>query len=118
MHLLMTTDTDHTTMTSNDLYSDDATYNDVTNDSDVHMRRFTPESVRWLVLHNRMEEAEKAIQRVVIMNRKPMPDLEVIRKVARREVERENRGGRKYTYLDLFKGWRLVRSTLCFSFTW
>ena len=80
--------------------------------------RLTPESVRWLLLHDKVEEAEKVIRRVVTLNRKPMPDLETIRKVARQEMEREKRGGRKYTYLDLFKGWRLIKSTLCFNFTW
>ncbi|KAK7090345.1 hypothetical protein V1264_010154 [Littorina saxatilis] len=79
---------------------------------------FTPESVRWLILHNRIDEAEKVIQKVVSVNRKKMPDLEVIRKVALREIESKKKIGRRYTYVDLLKGRSLIRVTLCFNFTW
>nr|KAG5690112.1 hypothetical protein BaRGS_010703 [Batillaria attramentaria] len=78
----------------------------------------TPESVRWLVLHDRLQEAENIIRNIVTVNRKSMPDMEIVRQVARAEQEREQKVGRKYTYLDLLRGWALIKTTLFFNFTW
>ncbi|GFN74064.1 hypothetical protein PoB_000057000, partial [Plakobranchus ocellatus] len=80
---------------------------------------YVPESVRWLTVQGRTDEAYKVIKKMARANRKPVPEYakEMLESIA--ELERETQGSSKsYSYLDIFKGKQMLRLTLIFAFHW
>ncbi|KAK6167561.1 hypothetical protein SNE40_021558 [Patella caerulea] len=80
---------------------------------------FVPESLRWLVVTGRIDQAEQIIERVAMMNdrTKPVKTREMILKLSEEEEERTKRG-KKYSYIDLYKGWKLARHTIILHIVW
>ena len=88
--------------------------------------RFVPESFRWYVGHDRLEDSTKVIERISRVNRTPIPDLSVFKQktdnsdsdfASGSELEGTS-SDKKYTFLDLVKQPNLLKLTLLFSFIW
>ncbi|XP_067658276.1 uncharacterized protein [Haliotis asinina] len=76
-----------------------------------------PESVRWLVVKGRLEEAKIVIRKIAELNNKPMPDTSILELIAQEE-KAEGDKAKSYTYLDLFKTKELGLKTLITCFLW
>nr|KAG5691451.1 hypothetical protein BaRGS_017294 [Batillaria attramentaria] len=79
---------------------------------------FVPESARWLAAKGRLEEAEAVVERVARVNGRPKPNDTLSRLRAVAEEERQAGQGRRYTYLDVYRGWRMAFTTLVLHFIW
>ncbi|GFR65832.1 solute carrier family 22 member 21 [Elysia marginata] len=80
---------------------------------------YVPESVRWLTVQGRTEEAYAVIKKMAHANRKPVPEYAkgMLERIA--ELERQTQGkSKKYSYLDIFKSRAMLRLTLIFAFHW
>ncbi|CAL1539047.1 unnamed protein product [Lymnaea stagnalis] len=80
---------------------------------------FLPESMRWLTVKNRLDEAQKAVEMIAAINKKPFP--EKTRHILQTVVEEEQRtrvSGKQYTYIDIFRGWQTAKLTMIFCFHW
>ncbi|KAJ8313016.1 hypothetical protein KUTeg_010389 [Tegillarca granosa] len=77
------------------------------------MFRFLPESYRWLLSKNRTKEAEAVIIKMAKINKKPVPDLSRIEIGDMLEKKTE-----RFTAKDLFRTWKLARSTLLLNAMW
>lgn len=75
-----------------------------------------PESFRYLVSHNKIDEAEETIRHVARWNGRPAPDLKRLRIL----VEEDNmaKEERKYTLVDLVKNRTLLKHTLLLGIGW
>ncbi|KAK7506660.1 hypothetical protein BaRGS_00002135 [Batillaria attramentaria] len=78
---------------------------------------FMPESIRWLLVHERVDEAQAILCDVARRNGKAKPDVSRTRALVRTEVSRA-RANRLYSFRDLFRSWNLTRRTLTLSFIW
>ena len=75
-----------------------------------------PESFRWYYSHDRVEDAEKVIITVSKVNRRPVPDMTYMKKVATNFETKQT--DRKYSLLDLLKSKFLIKVTILLSFNW
>ncbi|WAR13483.1 S22A7-like protein [Mya arenaria] len=74
---------------------------------------FVPESFRWYIGHDRIEDAKRIVQKMAQFNRKPVPkSLDYIRK------ENAESGDQKYFFSDLFKEKKLRLYTCLFMIVW
>nr|KAG5691449.1 hypothetical protein BaRGS_017292 [Batillaria attramentaria] len=82
---------------------------------------------KWRQLHprectlaakGRLEEAEAVVERVARVNGRPKPNDTLSRLRAVAEEERQAGQGRRYTYLDVYRGWRMAFTTLVLNFVW
>ncbi|XP_046579594.1 organic cation transporter protein-like [Haliotis rubra] len=76
-----------------------------------------PESVRWLVVKGRLDDAKIVIQKIAELNKKPMPDTSILELIAQEE-KAEGDKAKSYTYLDLFKTKDLGKKTIITCFLW
>ncbi|XP_013378671.1 solute carrier family 22 member 15-like [Lingula anatina] len=79
--------------------------------------RFLPESPRWLAMHGKEQEAEKVLELIARVNKKPTPNFEAFRKYLEDEKRKGTTTG-KYSYWDLFRTPLLTRHTLVLMFAW
>ena len=80
---------------------------------------FVPESVRWLAVQNRIDEAEKVINQMCSMNgvARPANCRAKLEALALEEQRlRESRG--IYTYIEIVRGWSMIRRTVMIDFVW
>ncbi|KAL9962625.1 hypothetical protein ACROYT_G031745 [Oculina patagonica] len=70
--------------------------------------KFVPESVRWLLVKGRTEEAREILEKVAKVNKKEMPNEEL-----RVPVTTANKG-----VLELFKTWKLAKLSLIQCYAW
>eukprot|EP00795_Rhopilema_esculentum_P015781 gene15781-7079_t len=68
-----------------------------------------PESVRWLRVNNKLDEAESVLQKVAKVNKRPKPSVKLS------ETEETTESG---TYADLFRPWKVCKSSLIQSYAW
>lgn len=81
--------------------------------------RVYPESFRWLVAKNKIDEAEKVIIKIAKFNKRPVPNLEKIKEQLKICKKTENISSTKsYTVKDLFHNWHLSKTTFLISFCW
>ncbi|KAK3794042.1 hypothetical protein RRG08_028474 [Elysia crispata] len=78
-----------------------------------------PESIRWLTVEGRLDEAMEAIGKMARWNGRPVPSdarttLEMI--YFKRKQERKTAGS--YSYLDLFKDAYLLKCSVVIAFMW
>ncbi|RUS84891.1 hypothetical protein EGW08_007360 [Elysia chlorotica] len=78
-----------------------------------------PESIRWLTVEGRLDEAMEAIGKLAQWNGKPVPSdarptLEMI--YYKRKQERKASGS--YSYLDLFRDAYLLKCSVVIAFMW
>ncbi|KAK0066692.1 solute carrier family 22 member 16 [Biomphalaria pfeifferi] len=82
---------------------------------------FLPESMRWLTVKGKVDEAAKVVETIARMNGKTNYEhekcLQKIQKIAQKEKELKEKG-KKYTYLDVYRGWSMARLTLTQQFVW
>uniref|UniRef100_A0A0B6ZUU4 Major facilitator superfamily (MFS) profile domain-containing protein n=1 Tax=Arion vulgaris TaxID=1028688 RepID=A0A0B6ZUU4_9EUPU len=81
---------------------------------------FLPESMRWLTVKGKVEEAAKVVNQIAKMNKQdydPEKCLKKIQKIAEREKQLKEKG-KKYSYLNVYKGWKMARLTLTLQFVW
>ncbi|ESO99549.1 hypothetical protein LOTGIDRAFT_158641 [Lottia gigantea] len=78
-----------------------------------------PESIRWLTVKGRLDEAEKAVERVAIMNGKTKPanTREILEKICEEEKHILD-GDKKYSYLDLYRGAHLLQISIVVQIVW
>ncbi|XP_046552947.1 organic cation transporter protein-like [Haliotis rubra] len=78
-----------------------------------------PESLRWLTVKGRLEEAEKVVEQMSRYNRKEKsPNTAEMLKQVAEEENTLRASGTKYTYLDLYKGWSMCWRSLIIQFIW
>lgn len=75
-----------------------------------------PESYRWLVSVNRIDDAHDVIKKIGKMNRRPVPKKEELYKVVKSANRIEK--GRKRTFLDVFRNRYLFRTTVLLGICW
>ncbi|CAG5116381.1 unnamed protein product [Candidula unifasciata] len=81
---------------------------------------FLPESMRWLTVKGRVEDAAKVIEQIARINKKQYNAdkcFKKIQKIAQKEKELVEKG-KKYSYLDVYRGWKMARLTLTLQFVW
>ncbi|ESO94817.1 hypothetical protein LOTGIDRAFT_161068 [Lottia gigantea] len=76
-----------------------------------------PESIRWLTVKGRIEEASAIACLIAERSKKPPPDTAVIQKIAEEEQSR-NRYFSSYSFIDLVRGKRIRLITLRVWYTW
>ncbi|ESO83718.1 hypothetical protein LOTGIDRAFT_72379, partial [Lottia gigantea] len=78
-----------------------------------------PESVRWLAIKGRLDEAKAVIEQIARFNSRQIPENteSILSKIA--EMERENNEkGSQYTYIDIFRGRYYFKTSLCVQLIW
>ncbi|XP_067670625.1 solute carrier family 22 member 15-like [Haliotis asinina] len=78
-----------------------------------------PESLRWLAVKGRTEDAEKVVDQMSRYNKreKPANTLLLLKQVADEE-NKLRASGNKYTYLDVFRPWSMCWKSLIIQFIW
>ncbi|XP_057313741.1 solute carrier family 22 member 15-like [Hydractinia symbiolongicarpus] len=71
-----------------------------------------PESVRWLNLKGRTKEAEAILRKAAKYNKKILPYVSL------KPAELDKKHGKKASYIDLLKRWKLAKSMLAQAFIW
>lgn len=78
-----------------------------------------PESFRWLVANNKIDEAEKVIIKIAKFNKRPLPNFTKIKEQLMICKKTENISSTKsYTVKDLFHNWHLGKTTILISICW
>ncbi|KAK6195567.1 hypothetical protein SNE40_000971 [Patella caerulea] len=78
-----------------------------------------PESLRWLATKDRIIEGREVLEKIARFNGTAVPENAeyILRKVA--QIERvNNEGGKKYTYIDIYRGWTMFKTSFCLQFIW
>ena len=80
---------------------------------------FLPESMRWLVVHGRVDEAERVANLVARYNRvEPPSDVRARLQAVADEERRGKQNVIKYSYIDVFRGKTMIKTTVCSGFVW
>ena len=74
--------------------------------------RVIPESMRWLLTHDQVEEAEKVLRRVARVNKKPMPDERL------GQPENQKKQSREAGFKDLFGSRSMAKKTVISWISW
>ncbi|OWF39254.1 solute carrier family 22 member 6-A-like [Mizuhopecten yessoensis] len=82
----------------------------------VCMWWFIPESFRYLVSHNRLDEAKGIICKIARINGKPEPDMSEMSYLV--EIDLKVDADRKYTILDVAKSPQLRKYTCLLGIAW
>jgi len=70
-----------------------------------------------MVTKERFKEAERTVRKIATLNRKPIPELGYLFKVAKEENEKKN-AERNYSVIDMFRTREDVKHTLILMVTW
>ena len=74
------------------------------------IRRFIPESVRWLNLNGKKEKAMEILRKIAKFNMKEIPS-----NVTLKGQSKEVASG---SYIDLFKTWSIAKETIVQFYAW
>ncbi|XP_031564540.1 organic cation transporter protein-like [Actinia tenebrosa] len=81
-----------------------------------------PESVRWLIAHNRLDDAQKTLMKCGGKDGKPLNKEDVrniVEEIRRDQVEREQKTeAKKYSVLDLFRTPKLRKRSIILAVNW
>lgn len=78
----------------------------------VFSNRLVPESVRWLMTHGKIAQAEKILKRVAKINRKEMPDDTL-------GLPRDQKGAQQEAgFTDLFRTRSMTKKTIISWISW
>ena len=81
--------------------------------------RIVPESPRWLLQNDRLEEAEDVLAMIARRNGRPAPDIGALKQMAEEEKRNMAReGSKKYTYWDILRVWKYCKRTLIMFLAW
>lgn len=72
---------------------------------------FLPNSPRWLLQKGKTQDACKVLQKVAKYNKKSFRDIDL-------ESEKSNVDKHDYTYMDLFRKWRICLLTCLLAYNW
>jgi hypothetical protein len=75
-----------------------------------------PESARWSIQKGRFDEAMYWIKMIARANKKPCPDLALLKNIA--VTEEEERKTKRYTYIDLFRTRKYAIRTVAVLMSW
>ncbi|KAK6194412.1 hypothetical protein SNE40_000049 [Patella caerulea] len=80
---------------------------------------FVPESMRWLATKDNMPEALEILTRIAKINGTMVPTNaeSVLKKLSEMEKQ-QNEGLKKYTYLDIYRGLTMFKTTFCIQSIW
>ncbi|XP_050408423.1 solute carrier family 22 member 7 isoform X2 [Patella vulgata] len=78
---------------------------------------FVPESIRWLTVKGKLEDAAAVARNIARRNKKPIPNTDILELVAEDE-RRINKTYSTYSHLDLFRNKRISLITLRVWFSW
>ncbi|ESO94815.1 hypothetical protein LOTGIDRAFT_117912, partial [Lottia gigantea] len=76
-----------------------------------------PESIRWLTVKGRIEEASKVAYLIAKRNKQPPPNTAILERIAEEERSR-NSNFSSYTFIDLLRGKRMALITIRVWYTW
>ena len=79
---------------------------------------FTTESVRWLLIHGKTDEAIKSINKIAKFNGLPKPDSSKFHEIAVMEESELKSNATKYNYATLFRMKSVRMKTILFGFCW
>ena len=71
--------------------------------------RFTPESIRWYITHDKIDKAEKELRDIARINKKEYPEEMIKVPVT---------STKNLSCLALFSSWSLVFSVMIQAFVW
>ncbi|CAG5114905.1 unnamed protein product, partial [Candidula unifasciata] len=79
---------------------------------------FLPESLRWLTVKGRVDEAQRVVEWIARWNKQEVPkdSLDVIKAVA--DAVGNTDKTIKHTYIHIYKGWHLCKSSVILQFLW
>jgi len=80
--------------------------------------RFVPESFRWYVGHDRIDDAKRVIRKMAKFNGKPLPDMDNFDDLQFKAEKEQEIDDRKYTFFDLVRTTHLRKITLLFLIIW
>ncbi|KAK3093609.1 hypothetical protein FSP39_018059 [Pinctada imbricata] len=75
-----------------------------------------PESFRWLVSHGKLKEASKIVEDIARMNGKPMPSLDSLKALLKKDTSIMY--SKKYNFMDLCRSREVIRRTLLLTVAW
>lgn len=75
---------------------------------------FLPESIRWLLSHNKAEEAQRILSKAAESNGKQL-DNDLLKQL---QDDPTMKGSRQYTFLDCIRTWKMARLSLNVWFNW
>ncbi|XP_064646236.1 organic cation transporter protein-like [Lineus longissimus] len=78
---------------------------------------FLPESPRWLLQKNRIDEAEIVVKKIAKFNRRPCPNVTTLTHLSESNMKERRKHG-AYTVLDLFATREFGSRTLVICYTW
>jgi hypothetical protein len=73
-----------------------------------------PESFRWLVANDKVDQAEDVIKKIATMNRNPVPDTSKLKHIVASTRDDSNR----YTYFDIWKNPDLRKKAIFLAVGW
>ncbi|RUS84386.1 hypothetical protein EGW08_007848, partial [Elysia chlorotica] len=78
-----------------------------------------PESPRWLAVQGKLKEALSVLEKMAAVNGAVVPPnaMEVIEEISI-EATKSKKGGKKYSYFDIFNGFAVAKITIIFGFQW
>ncbi|XP_046346338.2 solute carrier family 22 member 5-like isoform X2 [Haliotis rufescens] len=80
---------------------------------------FVPESLRWLAVHGKLEEAEKVVDQMARYNNREKPaNTAILLKKLYEEENSARDSNRKYNYLDIYRGWSICRVSVVHQLVW
>ena len=79
--------------------------------------RFVPESIRWLILHEKFDKVERAIQRIKSFNNLPQ-SADVLQEIKMLKDRRMSDLSRKGNIVDLFKSTELRKRSFLLLLGW
>ncbi|GFO44113.1 hypothetical protein PoB_007061800 [Plakobranchus ocellatus] len=80
---------------------------------------FVPESVRWLTVNGRLDEAMAALARMACWNGKPLPpDARSTLEAIYSSRKTCSNAAKQYSFIDLFRGRYFLKCTLIMCFMW
>ena len=82
----------------------------------VSLFSFTTESVRWLLVHGKTEEAIKSINKIAKFNKLSVPNTAEFEEVAKKEESEMKSNALKYNYATLFRMKSTRMNALLFGF--
>lgn len=83
----------------------------------IRFYSFLPESIRWLVIKGRNEEAKQMVQRIATFNKRPLPEKEFNKAIESRE-KLETNDQKSYTIVDLLRYPVLRKRSLILGLAW
>lgn len=79
--------------------------------------RFVPESLRWLIMTNKMEQAETLVKKISKFNNLPYPEETVENLKLKSKVQLEQ-PSKEYTFMDLLRTPQIRKRSFVLFYLW